>query len=756
MKLINFLVALLFYLNFFAQTSDLGKPYAFNKKFKLTTYGYSIPKLENKKIEEAENKKLNSFDKVRYYGKPIDLELDLFQKSEKTILENGINLYHFYIHSETALSLNVIFSKFKLAEGTLLYIFDGDRQKYIGAYTALNNNVAKKLGTELLYSNRIYIEIQEPIENINKSELTLGRVIHGYKNLNTLIEKSLNESGDCHYDVNCPEGLGWRIPKEGVGMIINSSGGFCSGSLINNTAKDDKPYFLTAFHCETTIGTSPESWVFRFKWESPIEQTVCGTGKNSLNGPEIYNINGGVTRARYKVSDFHLIELNTIPDDVWKITYNGWDKRDVPASSGATIHHPMGDVKKISISNSLFQTASYNGGPLSHWLVTWSAGVTEGGSSGSPVFNELKRIVGQLQGGSSACGKNDNTDYYGKFSESWIGGGTPETRLSDWLDPQKSNVDFLDANVSYILDPFISSKIFGADKTSCTDKISPKIVLGNGGSTLLTSAKIEINLNGKLIIYDWFGSLGLFETDTISLPELNLLNGKQNIEVKVLNPNINATDDNLSNNSVSSEFYVVLDTFSVQLTLNLDCYGDETSFSIVNSIGDEIYREGPFTQTTEPISISRNYCLNEQCYKFILNDSYGDGLESFDCGSGSYFLTENNLDTIVTLLPSEANFKFQDTRSFCLGSATNSLGPKLNDKIMIYPNPANEFIHLKTITDDTLMTVNLMDQSGRLIKSWKTLNSNVKLDVKEIANGSYILIAQTQEQRFVQKVQIIH
>lgn len=756
MKLIKFLVALMFYFNFFAQTSDLGKPYAFNKKVKLTNHGYSIPKIENKKIEEAENNKLNSFDKVRYYGKPIDVELDLFQKSEKTTLGNGVNLYHFYIHSETALSLNLIFSKFKLAEGTILYIFDEDRQNYIGAYTALNNNAAKKLGTELLYSKRIYIEIQEPFQNVNKSELTIGRVIHGYKNLNKLIEKSLNESGDCHYDVNCPEGLGWSIPKDGVGMIINGSGGVCTGSLINNTANDNKPYFLTAFHCETTIGTSPESWVFRFKWESPKEQTVCGTGKNSVNGPEIYNINGGVTRAKYNVSDFHLIELDTIPDDLWKITYNGWDKRDIPASSGACVHHPMGDVKKISISNSSFQTASYNGGPPSHWLVSWSEGVTEGGSSGSPVFNELKRIVGQLQGGASACGKNDNTDYYGKFSESWLGGGTPETRLSDWLDPQKTNVDFIDANVSYILDPFIASKIFGADKTSCTDKINPKIVLGNGGSTLLTSAKIEININGKLIKYDWFGSLGLFETDTVSLPELTLLNGKQHIEVKVMSPNLNGIDDNLSNNSISSDFYVIMDTFSVQLTLNLDCYGDETTFRIVNSIGDEIFRDGPFTITETPLTINRTYCLNEQCYKFILNDSYGDGLQSFDCGSGSYYLTDNSLDTVAALLPSEANFNFQDSKSFCLGNATNSLDPKLDDNIMVYPNPSSEYIQLKTITDDTLMTVNLIDQSGRLIKTWNTLNSIVKLDVKDVANGSYLLIAQSQEQRFVQKVQIIH
>ncbi|MBE5316080.1 MAG: proprotein convertase P-domain-containing protein [Xanthomonadales bacterium] len=67
----------------------------------------------------------------------------------------------------------------------------------------------------------------------------------------------------------------------------------------------------------------------------------------------------------------------------------------------------------------------------------WDQGTTEGGSSGSGLWDQNKRLVGQLHGGSAACG-NDLSDYYGRLSVSWNGGGSAATRLRDWLDPSGS------------------------------------------------------------------------------------------------------------------------------------------------------------------------------------------------------------------------------------------------------------------------------------------------------------------------------
>ena len=69
-------------------------------------------------------------------------------------------------------------------------------------------------------------------------------------------------------------------------------------------------------------------------------------------------------------------------------------------------------------------------------------GTTEGGSSGSCLFdNATGRCVGTLHGGYAACG-NDDPDWYGRLSQHWDGGGTSSTRLSNWLDPNETGALF--------------------------------------------------------------------------------------------------------------------------------------------------------------------------------------------------------------------------------------------------------------------------------------------------------------------------
>jgi PKD repeat protein len=103
-----------------------------------------------------------------------------------------------------------------------------------------------------------------------------------------------------------------------------------------------------------------------------------------------------------------------------------------------SIHHPDGDIMKISPCGAM-TLDNYNSATC--WKTPWtSAACTEPGSSGSPVFDQNKRIVGQLYGGPSACGASQMWDYYGCFHTSWTGGGSNSTRLSNWLDPGNTGV----------------------------------------------------------------------------------------------------------------------------------------------------------------------------------------------------------------------------------------------------------------------------------------------------------------------------
>lgn len=145
-------------------------------------------------------------------------------------------------------------------------------------------------------------------------------------------------------------------------------------------------------------------------------------------------------------SDFELLLLNnsTIPP-YYNVFFNGWGGYNylVP-TTGVGIHHPKGDIKKIShysgISNGTYN-GDWVGATNAHFVVDWDAttnghGVTEQGSSGSPLIDAFGRVIGTLSGGGSSCSNLNGYDYYGRLGYHWQSNGTNNyQRLQPWLDP---------------------------------------------------------------------------------------------------------------------------------------------------------------------------------------------------------------------------------------------------------------------------------------------------------------------------------
>jgi hypothetical protein len=209
---------------------------------------------------------------------------------------------------------------------------------------------------------------------------------------------------------------------------------------VNNTNNDCTPYFLTADHCGYEASTSDLNyWVFYFNYEatscsgtSPQYSNHTVTGCTLVACDTYGSTNTG--------SDFYLVKFkNNVPTS-YNPYYNGWSRSTNVSNSGVGIHHPNGDIKKISTYQNTLSS-----GYTTHWSVSWVAtanghGVTEGGSSGSPLFNSNGRIIGTLTGGSSDCDATDQADYYGKFSYHWASNGsTSNKQLKPWLDPINSN-----------------------------------------------------------------------------------------------------------------------------------------------------------------------------------------------------------------------------------------------------------------------------------------------------------------------------
>ncbi len=407
-----------------------------------------LPLLDFENIVEQDS--INDLDKTLpwRYGIEIPLALNMQKGGLWTDLPNGGKIWQATIQSVGALNMSVNFDDFYLSKGSRLQLYNDERTDITATFTSTQNRDGKQLGTWFVEGEIIWIEYYQPPNVYGIPKLQINNIIHGYRmgKVNLLLEgRGLNDSGACNYDVNCPVGNDFDQKKtnlkKAVALLNLGNGHLCSAALTNNALNDKTPYLLTANHC--LDNSDPALWSIRFNWVSPTP--VCATGDDSGDLQTNFTMSGAELKANNSLSDFALVELfDDIPES-WDVAFAGWDNSDANPQYEVGIHHPNGDIMKICRDDSGAQKIDANGTQV--WLIGggahgsgdgWEIGATESGSSGSPLFNESGRLIGQLYAGQSACtGLENNQDYdiYGRFGVSWNSSNTPQTRLKDWLDP---------------------------------------------------------------------------------------------------------------------------------------------------------------------------------------------------------------------------------------------------------------------------------------------------------------------------------
>lgn len=411
-----------------------------------------LPTLDLELIVQQDS--INDLDKSMpwRYGIEIPLNLNMNRGGLWTTLPNGAKIWRTTIQSQGALNLSINFSDFYLPPGSRVQLYNQDRTDITRTFNNAQNRINGQLGTWFVEGEIIWIEYYQPPSTKESPRLQITNVIHGYRmgNVNAFVEgiRGMNESGDCNYDVNCSVGSDFDTKKDlikkSVALLNLGNGHLCSAALINNTQSDKTPYILTANHC--LDNSSPALWTIRFNWVSP--NPVCGTGEESGDLQTNFTISGAELKANNGKSDFALVQLFEKIPDSWDVAFAGWDNTDTDPLYEVGIHHPNGDIMKICRDDSGATKVDANGTEV--WLIGggahgsgngWEIGTTESGSSGSPLFDENGRIIGQLYAGQSACvGLENNKEYdiYGRFGVSWNAGSTVETRLMEWLDPTNS------------------------------------------------------------------------------------------------------------------------------------------------------------------------------------------------------------------------------------------------------------------------------------------------------------------------------
>ena len=728
---------------------------------KVAPIKFQEPNLAPLKAEDAVND-LNKSIPWRFgYDHFVDYGLDNAGKWHT--LPNGDRIWRINFISPKAITMNLIFDTYNIPVGGKVYIYNGDRSEILNVFTHMHNSPEEILGTWMVEGDNLWIEYFEPKKVVGQGRLNIGNVVHGYRSLKypdgmTDNSKALNDSGACNVDVNCDisafNSAAHDIKedvKRSVGMIVVGGSGNCTGSLVNNTNNDGTPYFLTANHC---LGGSVAGWAFRFNWASDEADADCATTAPSVNNGFIQTASGGILRASNSESDMALVEItdatffaNNSADLVWA----GWNRSTTAVPSlNVGVHHPSGDIQKVCVDlqGATRFTTNFNGNPTTEvWRIAdWDLGVTEPGSSGSPLFDQDGLIIGKLSGGSAACsGTNDNGgfDIYGRFGVSWDFSAANNAQLKFWLDPAGTNpVTQGQFPPLQTFDTDAGISVTNIPDNLCEDTITPTLRITNEGNNQLTSATITHQLDSDTpVVINWTGSLALDEFEDIPLTAINVAGeGAHSFTATVSNPN-GTTDESPSNDTASKNFSVPpgFEITTVRVVITPDRYGAETTWTLADSGGNVVGSGGPYitigTNGTQPDEITDvNITLLNECYTFTLNDSYGDGI-CCQYGNGTYRLEDGNGNTIITgdgSFASSVSNLFKITEPLSVGE--NALASSLR----IYPNPsaADFTVDVRNYSN---VTYEITSVTGQRIQSGTFNEGNNTLSMRSEATGLYFI-----------------
>lgn len=532
MKLSNIILLLFFlcaYTKVGAQLSTNERPISFDTKQKLTMLSKSLnptvtmPFLDMEKIE-AEDKEDEEYDMPPRFGYQHKVNYDLKNSGTWFKLSNGDKLWQLEVVCPAALSVNFCYDKFWIPDGGKFFVYSKDKKHSIGAFTSKNNKGDREkirgFATGLVYGDGVVLEYYQPKEVTIDAVISIEYVVHGYRYI-SFGKKDFGDAGSCMVNINCEEGSDWQTEKKAIAMILVDGNRCCTGSLINTTDLSQKPYLLTADHClgggandsiKYDADTLPNLDHYSFWWNYEIP----GCANTNVEPANYYVTSGATVLANNSLSDFALLQLTEDPKNIVGYTpyYLGWDCSGLSGSPGVCIHHPQGDVKKISTVattpvSTLFYIYNEYDNYTTSWRVTWKTtprghGTTEGGSSGSPLLNAGHKVIGQLFGGYADCGDSICApDWYGKFDVSWTGSWTGNNnnstyrRLNCWLDSLNTGTQTMEGLLVIRSDSTINTNQQLYSNIRITNNAQLCI---QGNVELMGNSRVIVESGGVLII----------------------------------------------------------------------------------------------------------------------------------------------------------------------------------------------------------------------------------------------------------------
>lgn len=670
----------------YSQQGDGGAPLYNGSKSTIDSRNFSTPNVNALQAEDA----IVDADKSGpwRFGYNNETNLNFSNSGTWVNLPNGGKIWQLVVNCENALTVNLTFEDLSIPAGNEMYVFNPSKSFILGKFTQ-KHVYEGQLGTELVPGSTVIVEYYVAPENVNVAKsLKIAKVTHGYRTAGEFQEKAFGSSGSCNMNSICPDGDPIRDPIRSTIMLVSGSNGFCTGAMINNTANDGTPYVLTANHCYS----NPASWIFRFHWAS----STCSNPGSSPSDFE--SLSGATLRSRRTASDFCLVEItgglvnNTVPES-FNTYFSGWNKANTAATSATCVHHPSGDIKKISFDDNPLSQGNGMGSTEnnSQWVLVWDRNTTtEPGSSGSPLFDQNNRIIGQLWGGGASCSNLSSPDYYGKLSSSWDpSGSNSSNHLVTWLDPTGSGVVTLDG-----YDPITYCN------STYTNSSTSEMCFGDATGTLDVSFVTGVTAGATFDIGNGPQATGAFTGLTQGSYSVVVIDGE------ACATTVNVTVSGPAVLSAGAGLAAEVTPFTGSINLNVSGGTPGYTFAWTGPNG--------FTAATEDIS----------------------GLEG-----GSYAITITDVNGCT--------FSSSYTVNSFVGIDELSA-----DMVNVYPNPTKGTINIAVHSGlSGTFNAKVLDLSGRVIMN-NTIESNsvLTMDLSNKSNGTYILELSNDNTRLTKRI----
>lgn len=400
---------------------------------------------------------------------------------------DGTRIWRLFISSPGAYTINLIFDRYVLPPDAKLFIYNPEHTDVKGAFTSANNQPSGILATVPVTGDQIIVEYQEPAKPQFKAELMIGAVNHDFLGVHSLKNGvSFGTGDDCNVDVSCYDADNTLDVRRAVVKILINGEELCTGTMINSVSSQPKPYLITSAHCYK-LDASANTTLLYFNYETPYCSEV-------IEGYSEHTLSGGQARVMAKDLDIALVEMYNMPPAYYRPFFAGWTLNTTAIGPFKALHHPNGDVKKISTFNGALTPVSFNMSgnyPYAqvddfHWRVSqWTTGTTEGGSSGGPLFDANNNFLGGLTGGAATCSSPIN-DYYWRFYKAWDFRSESNQQYKAWLDPLNTDVQSLMGANPYDQQVFTRLSNIEMNDSPTNTKISQGGYLGGHNNTKST------------------------------------------------------------------------------------------------------------------------------------------------------------------------------------------------------------------------------------------------------------------------------